>query len=394
MVGVSRLGLACCGFVLLIAGAADAERPKVGDAAPPIGLERVLQAPPDAVATWDGLRGKVVVLEFWATWCGPCVAAVPHLNELAEKYQVRGVQFIAVTDEAADVVEPFLKKKPIHSWIGLDADRSMFTAYGVTGIPHTVIVGRDGTVLGVTWPAQLTAQVLDDALAGRKPDLPATPEGMGTVAGIDPAEASAEPPLYQVLIRPRAAGSTSMSRGPGKLTLDGYDLKRMCAVAWDVRPERVVLGDESSEHAYTAVVVAPPGHEEELLPMLRRALESTFGVRVRRESRDTEGFVLGVCDSGVKLKETATSGSYSSAGNGTIEAVGMRLTDLAATLEGVVGKPVFDETGLAARYDIRLAWKDGDRESLERALREQSGLTLAPARRPTEVLVVETAAGR
>lgn len=70
------------------------------------------------------------------------MAAIPHLNELADKFKDQPVQFIAITDEEENVTVTFLKRKPIRAWVGLDTDKSMFKAYGVSGIPHTVIVDR------------------------------------------------------------------------------------------------------------------------------------------------------------------------------------------------------------------------------------------------------------
>src|SRR5215467_11840601 len=117
-----------------------------GKEAPALGLESILQAPSDAQASWKALKGKIVVLEFWATWCGPCIAAIPHLNELADKFKDQPIQFIAVTDEDEKVVAPFLRKKPIHAWIGLDTNKSMLKDYRVTGIPHTVVVDQKGII--------------------------------------------------------------------------------------------------------------------------------------------------------------------------------------------------------------------------------------------------------
>src|SRR6266446_6561216 len=69
---------------------------KVGSSAPPLTLQKVLQAPEGIHGTWEELRGQAVVIEFWATWCGGCVDNIPHLNELAERFASRPLQFINV----------------------------------------------------------------------------------------------------------------------------------------------------------------------------------------------------------------------------------------------------------------------------------------------------------
>src|SRR6185503_11931309 len=122
-------GTAAC---LLLAFPRAEAAPQVGKPAPELGLEQVLQAPAGTEASWEKLKGKVVVLEFWATWCAPCIAAIPHLNELADHFKGKPVQFIAITDEQNKVIEAFLKKRAMRAWIGLDTDKSMFKAYSIS----------------------------------------------------------------------------------------------------------------------------------------------------------------------------------------------------------------------------------------------------------------------
>jgi len=146
--------------------------PKIGDRAPDLRLEGLLQAPQGAKATLDALRGHVVVLEFWATWCVPCVGAIPHMNELAEKFRDKPVRFIAITDEDRGVIDHFLKKQPLKAWIGLDPDRTVGKAFHARGLPKTVIINQDGLIAGITYPTRVDERMLNEILAGRQPKMP------------------------------------------------------------------------------------------------------------------------------------------------------------------------------------------------------------------------------
>src|SRR5437016_13882838 len=95
-----------CGFLALVAALmvvpdarSQSSEPKVGERPPTIGLEKLLQAPEGTKASWAALKGKVVVPEFWATWCGTCVAAMPHLNDRADQLKEHPTQFIVLPHE-------------------------------------------------------------------------------------------------------------------------------------------------------------------------------------------------------------------------------------------------------------------------------------------------------
>src|SRR6266545_410416 len=79
-----------------------------GEEPPPLHASEWLQAPGGFDSRWGGLRGHVVVLEFWATWCPPCVDSIPHLNHLASEFRDKGVVFLAMTDDDPERLTSFL----------------------------------------------------------------------------------------------------------------------------------------------------------------------------------------------------------------------------------------------------------------------------------------------
>jgi thiol-disulfide isomerase/thioredoxin len=121
----------------------------VGKAAPEVSAQDWLNSPPLAL---QALRGKIVVVEFWATWCPPCRTSIPHLIELYKKFSAQGVVIMGLTDEPKAKVEPFAKEMGMIYPVGCGSRSS--GAYGVTGIPHAAIVDTAGNIVWEGHPMQ------------------------------------------------------------------------------------------------------------------------------------------------------------------------------------------------------------------------------------------------
>ncbi|HSI37342.1 MAG: redoxin domain-containing protein [Phycisphaerae bacterium] len=94
-------------------------------------------------------RGSVVILDFWATWCGPCLQSLPQLNKLHAELTKAGkpVKTYAIDlEESKEKVQPVAAKVCPDLHVLLDADSSVSEKYGVSGIPQTVVIGKDGKV--------------------------------------------------------------------------------------------------------------------------------------------------------------------------------------------------------------------------------------------------------
>ena len=136
-------------------------------------------------------RGKVVVLDFWATWCGPCVRAMPKYAEIMKKFDPEKVVFVGVNEsEKPDVISRFLTNREWDLNVVLDRNQAVAKRYGVEAIPHTVIVGPDGTI---EWAHvgfhDSTPKAFEDALRKLIPDEKAAEGDEAKVEAGDEAKA-------------------------------------------------------------------------------------------------------------------------------------------------------------------------------------------------------------
>ena len=141
-----RAVLSACLLASTGAGAADALRPWTGGP-PPSLTGRTLHG--EALALAD-FRGRVVLVNFWATWCAPCVAEMPALQRLRERLAARRVEVVAVNfQENAARIAPFVERLGVSFPVVRDHDGTVRTAWSVTVFPTTFIVGPDQRIAWV-----------------------------------------------------------------------------------------------------------------------------------------------------------------------------------------------------------------------------------------------------
>lgn len=396
-----------------------AAQPKADEPAPPLSVDRLLNAPDGASAEWGNLKGKVVVVEFWATWCAPCIASIPHLNELAEQFRDEDVVFISLTDEPRATVEPFLKRKPIKGWVALDTDHRAGDAYGVTGIPHTFLVGRTGKILGDTHPSELKAEHISKALRGEPLGLAPTDRGPAEGATVPRARiygGSFAPgrfpavgtdqdvlpePLAQVIVRPAldpeggSSGGSVANRRTWINHAAASVVRSAYGQAYQVSESRVDLKATLPNQQLDVAIWAPPDNLQAYRRLVESGLGAAFGLAAHAEERDVDVLLLVAADAAAqKLTPTAsTGGSMSSTRKEQDRQIATfingNLSELADLLESRLGVPVIDQTGLKEGYDYEFVLPD-KLETAREAL-TSLGLKLEPGRRRLTYVVIEKA---
>lgn len=386
--------------LLTAAPAAAADAPKKAPKAPDFTVGTLLDAPRKSVTLKD-LKGKVVFLEFWATWCGPCVAGIPRTNRLIDALAGTDAVFLFVTDEDEATVRGFLGKRPVKAWIGLDLKKEAFGPYRVKGRPDGYLIGRNGELLARIFPDALQEKEVRDALAGTFAPRPVEWADSSYAAfdlkKKDKTAAAAGPkPLFELTIMPQAEKPPfrGMRGGPDALTAVGLPLATTLAWIWDTDQDRVILDTEPVK-GFDFALTAPRGEIDDAKEALKAAVAATFRIEVREERQEREVYLL-------KRAGKAAPPTFDPAGPFKAGAMSTgpgrflgsdALSELVKSMRWSAGRPVLDETGLKGEYSLDLEWPEDDAAARDAAF-ASVGLKLVPARRKLPVLRVVPAKTR
>lgn len=153
---VARIGAAAFGIVVLalagISAASGAQRGRESAAVcnvnEPAPLHLSLRDPQGAEISLSRFKGKIVLINFWATWCEPCRIEIPDLNDLYRRYQRRGVEILGINvDESSAAIDKYRATTKIDYPVLLTEGRhDVVDAFRLGGLPTTIVVNRDGTI--------------------------------------------------------------------------------------------------------------------------------------------------------------------------------------------------------------------------------------------------------
>lgn len=144
-------------LIVTITWSGCSSRPATSGPAPDFTLEGL----DGSMVALSSLKGQIVILDFWTTWCDPCVEGLEHLQQVSGDYADQGVVALAINvEEGRDEVVKFVQDHGLTLRILLDTDGDVADAYGVQGIPHKVVVDQEGVIHSIP----LGSADLEDAL--------------------------------------------------------------------------------------------------------------------------------------------------------------------------------------------------------------------------------------
>ncbi len=351
-------------------------------------------------------RGKIVILEFWATWCGACLPAMDHLSELKEEFGDK-LDVIAVSYESEERVRRYIQNKPLPILHVSDEAGRLKTYFDHYKIPHTVLINTEGNVIGYASPDEITATVIKQALSGKKVNIPIKEDGVRTFDYtkdyFPPAPGTSE----KFLLQPKMPGAVPITR---RVTSDKSEYQN----------RRLTLLNQSLYHIYkqafgiasdSRIVVDPTVQEKlmnqefcvEVIAPSPDKLQKTFQEGLKKADLPYEVTLKSqaipvlelVVKEKVNLKESSgnvESGTRFTRINqyqGTNKTIDDFVNDyLNKYIANVTGKSFINETGLTARYDFNFSFEPENPSSFKEEL-AKIGFDLVPKNRNQQVLLIE-----
>ena len=373
---------------------------KIGETVNNITFKTILNAPVNR-ADISQFKGKVIWLEFWATWCSPCVAAMPNLQSLQKAYKGK-LQVITITSEKEVRIKQFIHNRPSNLWFAIDTADAIRAYFPFHTIPHSILIDKNGVVVAITSPENITKQAIADVLAGKKINLPVkndliVEDPFKTFFPADPTVQS------RFLVQPEIDGLGSAYMNyqrdsvfkDRRLSMLNLSLENAYRIAYGDVPygrtqELTPRAIEEENKLYCIDVIVPKGHEADLKPYTIRQLSSNFDLQAAMEKQRKTVYILTIADTAkfAKLKRSTAKEKDFTADHSDFNGQDVKLSDLDAYLEGfgIVKLPVVDETGDNTSYDIDLKYMPEKKGDLEDALADL-GLQLKKEERDIDILV-------
>lgn len=356
----------------------------------------ILNAPVKSIELQQ-LKGKLVWIEFWATWCGGCIVAMPHLQQLQAKYKTQ-LQVITVTNESVTRTKQFLKARPSNLWFAVDTGATLQKHFPHSLIPHSILIGTDGELIAATAPENITEKVIDSLLNKQSVHLPEKVDNM-TDDYIKTYFFAADSVQERFLLQPEIKGASGMSttfldqpafKGR-RITFVNSSLNNMYSMAFgNFRYQRTIdrFGQKREESYCLDIIVKDP---KELMPTLKTQLLARFDLQAKTENIEKEVYLLKIGDinkfNAIPRNRSGKRTYYSR--HGEIDQQSIDMPNFADYLEtfGTYRSLIVDETGNKEKLDIKFSFQPENPASLTKILNEM-GLVLEKAKREITFLVL------
>lgn len=374
---------------------------KAGDRMPDLVIKNIINAPVREFSINDARDGKIVLLNFWGTWCSPCIPEMDRLAKL-QKANAGKIRVIGISNDLPDRLGKYIRTKPSTLWLATDTSYFLYELLGLPAVGNCLVIGADKQIIAVLETSTVDQLLIDKLLRG---------ESIQSNANILKAVNTGEDPFgldslarESFTVRGYRKGSQTKGQryngGPfahrrvswfnicaTTILNETYGIRSASQVVYETREDEICDFDNKNTLCCVDLLVKPE-EKDSLYPILQKKLLAIVPFKARIEYRTIPVYIL-KRKGNEPLNMTVSSAStpsYSFDGHG-YDGEGVLVSEFASDYLGSqLGIPVIDETGLKARYDIKTVNELSTKENTLTAV-EKLGLTVEKGERPVKVVV-------
>lgn len=356
-------------FLFILVNVLGQDKIKVNEKAPEVNItDWIANIPED-----KSLENKYIVLEFWATWCAPCLAAVPHLNEMKAAFEdKKDLYFISISDENVTKIQNSLKRVEMKTIVVSDQTGNTFTNFGVRGIPRTIMIDNKGIIKWIGTPYNVNKKLINDFISGQT-----IMDSIDYIISNSDKLNEEEKQLYFQLEvskgEPDAGSSSSSKIAEDGLTLEfqNFSFKKMISSLKKIS-EKFIIGPKSLENELYNVSFFNPkftrnrGNAEltktnldDGYEALVRELQDIFNLEQTIEKRMEEVYILEVIDES-KLEISDEQVGHMSSSADFLLFSSQSIDDVTKGINTYSGKLFVNNTNLNQKYDFHINIKSFD----------------------------------
>ncbi len=349
------------------------------------------------------IAGKLILIDFWATWCGACIVEMPRLDELQKEFNNQ-LAILSVSHEEKNRLEKFAKKRPYSFTYLRDGAEMLRKLFPYRALPHTVLMNAEGKVLAITNSKDVTKEVIRKVINGEAIDLPIKKDNMEfDMFKDDYFDVDSSTVEYFVLQpgNPNIPGFTTRGRGvfsKRRISSLNTTIANMYMSAFQVTSrKRLVFAEENPSYdnfddpknRYCMDLIVAEKDATKLFDILKEELNEMLHIKARIEKREMDVFVLKKHDTNpftaIKVEKPgggSSRGDYFKMAGAPVKKFGNYLES-----HGLTSLPVIDETGIEGFYEFDFSYAPEDKGSFQEAM-AKLGLKLEKAKRKIDMLVL------
>ncbi len=371
---------------------------ELGKQVPNYTFNNVLNSDLEQISIQD-LKGKTVILEFWATWCGSCIPAMKELDSLQKEFE-NDLKVITISSENKKRLNKFIKSTNIS--LIVVSDTSHYSNFKYQIIPHSIIIDKKGIVRAITSPENINRDVINKLISKNeisldlKDDFYVNPElKVKTIKSISNQDYKIELKSYN---QEKRGGSKILKDIDGNINgieMWNSTIPRLYQTLFDISsPSRMIYKDGLSkkdfpynkEHQYNMTIEVSNKYHHKWKKIGIDFLNENFDVNAKIGIDSLTCFVLRNVDNTIK-KSTSNSSQFMFMGT-IIKSKKIKMSQLAKYIENFTSIPVLDKTDLKDEYDIEFEWQEEDPNTLHTVLKEY-GLDFEKSNNKLPVKIME-----